>query len=118
MSEFRDVMSAGELPEGMMKRVTVDGREILIAHAEGRYYAADARCPHMGGDLSKGMLKGRIVVCPRHRSEFDLGDGHVVRWTDWSGLLQSVATLFRAPRPVKTHEVKVEGERIQVRVRE
>jgi 3-phenylpropionate/trans-cinnamate dioxygenase ferredoxin subunit len=99
-----------------MKKVNVDGREILVARIGGRYYAADSRCPHLGGDLSKGELKSTIVTCPRHHSEFDLGDGHVVRWTDWSGIIQSVSRLFKAPHPLKTHELKIEGERILVRL--
>ncbi len=47
-----------EFADGTMKRVPVSGREVLIARAGNKYYAADNRCPHMGGDLSQGKLEG------------------------------------------------------------
>jgi 3-phenylpropionate/trans-cinnamate dioxygenase ferredoxin subunit len=78
------------------------------------FYAVDNRCPHMGGDLSQGKLEKTIVTCPRHHSQFDLSDGHVVRWTDWTGIKLSLAKVARSPRPVKTHHVKVEGGKVWV----
>lgn len=85
MSEFIDVCSTLDVPDGSLRKRAIDGREILLAKAGERYYAADNRCPHMGGDLSQGTLEGTIVTCPSHHSQFDLRDGHVLRWTDWSG---------------------------------
>jgi 3-phenylpropionate/trans-cinnamate dioxygenase ferredoxin subunit len=111
---FVEVSIRDELKDGNMKMTAVDGREILIARVGDNYYAADNRCPHMGGNLSHGKLEGTVVTCPRHHSQFDLTDGHVIRWTDWSGLKLSVGKLLKSPRPLKTHEVKVEGEKILV----
>ncbi|MDO8473347.1 MAG: Rieske 2Fe-2S domain-containing protein [Dehalococcoidia bacterium] len=102
----------GELAEGAMKRVDVGGREILLARVNDKYYAADARCPHMGGDLAVGKLEGTVVTCPRHHSQFDLADGHVLRWTDWTGVKRAVAKLVKPPRAIKVYPVKVEGDRI------
>ena len=118
MSEFIDVLGTLDIQDGAMKKVTVGGREILLAKIGDRYYAADNRCPHMGGDLSMGTLKGMVVTCPRHHSQFNLGSGEVVRWTDWSGIKLSLGQLLKAPRPLRTHEVKVEGERILVKLTE
>ncbi len=113
MKRFVEAMKAGALQNGEMVKVTLGSREILLARVSEKYYAADARCPHMGGDLSRGTLDGTIVTCPRHRSQFDLTDGRVVRWTDWTGIL-SLAKLLKTPRPVTTHEVKQEEDAILV----
>jgi 3-phenylpropionate/trans-cinnamate dioxygenase ferredoxin subunit len=86
-----------------MTQVSVGGREILVARVGDRYYSADNRCPHMGGNLSQGTLEGTILTCPRHHSQFDLTDGHVVRWTDWTGILLATGKLLKSPRPIKTH---------------
>jgi 3-phenylpropionate/trans-cinnamate dioxygenase ferredoxin subunit len=118
MSEFIDVLSTRDVQDGTMKKSMISGREILLARAGDRYYAADNRCPHMGGDLSQGTLKGTMVTCPRHHSQFDLTDGRVLRWTDWSGFKLSATKLIKAPRPLKTHEVKIEGERVLIKLRE
>lgn len=118
MSEFIDVCSTLDVPDGSMRKREVGGREILLARVGDRYYAADNRCPHMGGDLSQGTLEGTTVTCPSHHSQFDLSDGRMRRWTDWSGIKLSAAKLLKAPRPLKKHEVKIEGERILVRLSE
>src|SRR4030042_4808995 len=95
----------GDLKDGEMKRILVQGKEILLARAAGKYFAAEHRCPHMGGHLSEGKLEGTVVTCPRHGSQFDLTDGHVVRWTNWSGFTLSLAKLIKPPRPLNTYKV-------------
>jgi len=87
VSEFVKVSQADELKEGTMKEVLIQGREILLVRVGDNYYAADNRCPHMGGKLSQGKLEGTVVTCPRHGSQFDLSDGRAVRWLKGSGLV-------------------------------
>lgn len=114
MSDYVDIAGAGELQDGQMKKVEVDGRELLVARVEGSYHVIDDRCPHMGGDLSKGSLQGSVVTCPRHGSQFDVRDGRLIRWTDWSGIKLTVGKLFKSPRSTKSYEVKREGDTISV----
>jgi 3-phenylpropionate/trans-cinnamate dioxygenase ferredoxin subunit len=114
VADFVEVSKVGDLEDGAMKKVSVDGKDLLLARVGDVYYAADDRCPHMGASLSQGSLEGNIVTCPKHGSQFDLVDGHAVRWTDWSGLKLSLATKIKSPHPVKTYEVKVEGDGILV----
>lgn len=118
MSSFTRVADITELPDGTMKKVTVGEKEILIARAGSRYYAADDRCPHMHGDLSQGTLSGTVVTCPVHHSQFDLTDGRVVRWTDFTGFKLSAAKLMKPPRPLTKHEIKVEGNSLFVALKE
>ena len=92
MSELVKVAQVDELKDGAMKEVLAQGREILLARVGDNYYAADNRCPHMGGKLSRGKLEGTIVTCPRHGSQFDLSDGRVVRWLKGSGLVSVPGT--------------------------
>jgi nitrite reductase/ring-hydroxylating ferredoxin subunit len=61
-----------------MIHVEVDGKEIMIANVEGRFYAMDDRCPHMNALLSKGTLNGSIVTCSRHFSSFDVITGKAI----------------------------------------
>ncbi|MDD1713816.1 MAG: Rieske 2Fe-2S domain-containing protein [Methanoregulaceae archaeon] len=118
MSSFTRVAEIAELPDGTMKKVTVGEKEILIARSGSRYFAADDRCPHMNGDLSLGTLSGTVVTCPVHHSQFDLTDGRVVRWTDFTGFKLSAAKLLKSPKPLTTHEIKVEGNGIFVALKE
>ena len=111
-----EIARTNELGDGGMKSVKVEGREILLARVGDKFYAVQNRCPHMGGNLSQGTLQGTVVTCPRHHSQFDLTDGHVVRWTDWTGMQLSLAKLFKSPRPLTTYPVKVEGDSVKIEV--
>ncbi len=114
MGRLVDVGAAGDFADGTMRAVTVEGRELLVARVGDAYYAADERCPHMGGRLSQGKLEGTIVTCPRHGSRFDLADGRMVRWTDWSGLTLTLAKTFKSPRPIRTYATQVQADRLTV----
>jgi 3-phenylpropionate/trans-cinnamate dioxygenase ferredoxin subunit len=114
MDEFIEATNAEGFADGTMRMVEVDEHELLIANVSGAFYAADNRCPHMGGHLAEGVLEGTIVTCPRHHSRFDLTDGHVVRWTDWEGMVLSMGKLIRHPRPLRTYEAKVENGKVMV----
>ncbi len=117
MSALIEVAKANELKDGSMKKAKIQGQEILLAKVGGKYYAVDNKCPHFGGDLSEGKLEGTAIICPRHRSKFDLRDGHVIQWTYWSGIKLNLAKIFRPPRPLKTYSVKEEGDKILVDIR-
>ena len=106
--------NVGELREGTMKKVMVRGQAILIARVKGQYYAVDARCPHLEGDLSKGTLQDTILTCPMHHSQFDLQDGHVVRWTDLTGITLTIASRQHPPLSLKHYPVHVDGDRILI----
>jgi 3-phenylpropionate/trans-cinnamate dioxygenase ferredoxin subunit len=114
VSEYVPIGRAGELQDGEMKKVEVDGRELLLARVGDSYYAIDDRCPHMGGDLSEGSLDGGIVTCPKHGSQFDVRNGALVRWTDWSGIKLSLGKLLRSPRGTTSYEVRRDGDALSV----
>jgi 3-phenylpropionate/trans-cinnamate dioxygenase ferredoxin subunit len=116
MNDYMEIGTIDDLKNGEMKMVSVDGKELLLARVDDIYYCVDNRCPHMGGNLSKGTLNGSIVSCPKHHSQFDIMDGHVVRWTDWSGAKLSLAKIIKSPRPLKTHEVTIDGDKLLARM--
>lgn len=114
MGKFVEVSKKDDLRNGTMKEVSVEGRNILLARVADRYYAIDSRCPHLGGNLSRGRLEGTVVTCPLHGSQFDVTDGRIVRWLKVSGPLQTVGKLFRGPKPVATYNVRVEDDSVLV----
>ncbi len=109
---FVEMTTVDELKDGNMKMVTFDNHEYMLARIGENYYCTDNRCPHMGGNLSMGKLEGTVVTCPRHHSQFDLTDGHNIRWTDWTGIKLSAAKLLKSPRPLKMYEVKIDEGKI------
>jgi 3-phenylpropionate/trans-cinnamate dioxygenase ferredoxin subunit len=106
--DFIEVMSIDGLDDGAMTQVEVDGHKMLVANVAGEFFVADTHCPHLHANLTKGTLEGTVVTCPLHHSQFDLTDGHNVRWTDWEGAAKSVADFTRHPRPLRVFETKID----------
>jgi len=111
---FIEIATTNEITDGSMKMATVNGHELMVARIGDNFYCTDNRCPHMGGNLSQGTLEGTVITCPRHHSQFDITSGHVIRWTDWTGIKKSFGKLLKSPRDLKTYDVKIEGEKILV----
>ena len=105
MEELVKVAEASEIPEGTMKAVRIGEKEILVANVEGKYYAMGGRCTHRGGDLSKGILSGKIVTCPVHGFKFDVTTGKVA-------YAPFEVRLMRLIKDEPAYEVKVEGKDI------
>jgi len=116
MGKFVEVGKKDDLANETMNEVKVEGHDILLARIADKYYATDNRCPHLGGDLSRGCLEGTVVTCPVHGSQFDITDGRIVRWLKGSGPLQTVSKLFKGPKPVATYNVKAEDNKVMVEI--
>jgi 3-phenylpropionate/trans-cinnamate dioxygenase ferredoxin subunit len=116
MATFVTVAKTGELKNGTMKQVNVQGHELLIAQVGDKYYAADNRCLHMGGNLSQGKLEGTVVTCPRHGSQFDLQNGYVFRWLKGSGVVSSMTKAIEGDKKLSTYKIKTEGDSIMVEI--
>ena len=114
VSEFVKIARITELREGTMKKVMVSGRGILLVMVKGRYYAVDALCPHLEGDLSEGTIQDTILTCPMHHSRFDIRDGHVIRWTDLTGIRFSIDSRSHPPRPLNRYPVRLEADQILI----
>jgi 3-phenylpropionate/trans-cinnamate dioxygenase ferredoxin subunit len=123
MAEFSEIGKTNDVANGTMKGVRAEGKDILIANVDGKYYAASGRCPHMKGYLPKGKLNGTIVTCPVHGSQFDLKTGKVVRWVEGKGLMSLMGKLMsilgiasKREKPLDVYEVKVEGNSITANI--
>lgn len=116
MGTFVSVAKTSELSNGTMKQVNIQGHELLIAQVGAKYYATDNRCLHLGGNLSQGKLDGTVVTCPRHGSQFDLQNGHVVRWLKGSGIVSSMTKALKGDKQLATYKVKTEGNSIMVEI--
>ena len=114
MSNLVQVGKITEIEDGAMKEVLIRGKTILLARIRDSYYAADNRCPHMGGKLSSGKLEGTVVTCPLHGSQFDLRNGQVIRWLKGSGFLSKVGKALKSPRQLTTYKVRVEDDEILI----
>jgi nitrite reductase/ring-hydroxylating ferredoxin subunit len=101
------VAMVNQVPPGTMKSFSAGGKPILIANVEGKFYAINNFCTHLGGDLSHGKLDGKIVTCPRHHSRFDVTTGK-----NLSGPKYWIFTLKTGNEP--SYPVTIEGNNIKI----
>jgi nitrite reductase/ring-hydroxylating ferredoxin subunit len=78
------------------RMVEIDGIEVGVFQLEGKFFAYESTCPHMGGPVCQGKVLPRVVeeiaadgrsqgmafsrtqtniVCPWHGYEFDIRTG-------------------------------------------
>src|SRR5688500_10155687 len=73
-----DMIRVGTLAEirGEGEKVVRGGdRPIAVFVEDGRAFAVDNRCPHLGFPLKEGSVKDGILACHWHHARFDLCSG-------------------------------------------
>jgi 3-phenylpropionate/trans-cinnamate dioxygenase ferredoxin subunit len=93
-------VDVSDLAPGRMRAVKLDGRNVVLCHAEGAIYALENRCPHAFVPLDAGRLEGCVLECPLHGGRLDVRDG------------RPVAQPIRKPAP--TYAVRVVAGGIEV----
>jgi nitrite reductase/ring-hydroxylating ferredoxin subunit len=88
-----DVSSSGRLA------VRLNGHTIALFAWNGRIYAVDNRCPHMGFPLDRGSVAEGILTCHWHHARFDLAGG---------------GTFDQFADDVRAYPVEVRGEDVYV----
>lgn len=101
-NKFYPVAKVGEIADPGKQVFEVEDQLVAIIHTQGQFFAIDDVCTHDGGPLAEGDLEGYQIICPRHGARFDVRDGR--------------ALTLPATRPTISHEVKVEGDTIYVRL--
>jgi 3-phenylpropionate/trans-cinnamate dioxygenase ferredoxin subunit len=90
------VARTSDIPPGGNKVFGIDGRDIVVFHVNGEFFALLNRCPHEGAPLEKAACVarltspepgvyhrdrvGELLRCPWHGWEFDMRNGQ--SWFD------------------------------------
>lgn len=102
-ADWTDAGAAEEIRDGALTRVEVEGQPVVLTRHAGSLVGLGAVCSHYGGPLDEGKIEDSCVVCPWHGSKFELSDGSVAR---------GPATV-----PQLSYDVRISGDRVQVRAR-
>jgi nitrite reductase (NADH) small subunit/3-phenylpropionate/trans-cinnamate dioxygenase ferredoxin subunit len=101
MEEFVTVAKVGDIAVGTGVAYPVNGRMVAVFNEDGKFFAIDDFCPHMGASLAGGHVEKGVVACPWHAWRFCIHDG---KWCDNPRL------------SVDAFPVRVMGDEIQVHV--
>jgi 3-phenylpropionate/trans-cinnamate dioxygenase ferredoxin subunit len=105
MWDFTPVAKTSEVPDPGKLLVEVGERLVVLIRAAGHWYALDDICTHDGGPLSDGPLdpEASTIACPRHGAKFDIRTG--------------AALTMPATKATASHDVKIEGDQVFVRLK-
>lgn len=133
MSQDQDYVEAAkvsEISQGHMKHIEINGKEIVIANLDGKFYAFADRCGHMNARLSRGNINQNVVTCPFHAAKFDVTSGKKIGEPvleippgmeplppKWQKYMETVGQEMSYIKTYdqETYEVKVEGNSIKIR---
>ena len=101
MVDFIEIACVSDLPVGRARACLVGDRLIALYHTPEGFFATDNTCPHRGGPLGEGDLLGSEIVCPWHFWSFNVATGE---------------NIADPSLHIRTHEVKVDGDRVLVRL--
>ncbi|MBV9324079.1 MAG: non-heme iron oxygenase ferredoxin subunit [Chloroflexi bacterium] len=102
MTTWQSVGQLSEIPPERVAVFHVGDHEVAVCNVNGQLYAIDDLCTHDGGSLDQGELEGDEIECPRHGARFNVTTGEAIQ--------------LPAFEPVETHEVRLEGDTVQVGV--
>lgn len=102
IEQWHNIMPAGQLSEGMHHVVLIKNHPIALFNLNGQFYAIEDSCPHQGLPLSDGKVEKDEITCPFHGAKFNIKTGAVTSPPAFENL--------------RTFEVRLEGEMIQVKV--
>jgi nitrite reductase/ring-hydroxylating ferredoxin subunit len=76
---FHDVAAVDDLDDGEGTIVFANYKKFALFRIDGEFHCIQNHCPHAGGFLGNGRLRGTEVLCPRHAWRFDVRDGSCAR---------------------------------------
>jgi nitrite reductase/ring-hydroxylating ferredoxin subunit len=103
MTEHATPIKTGDVPDGGITAVDVNGNRIAVTNVGGTYYAFDDECTHEQCSLAEyGEMAGTTLTCTCHGSEFDVATGRVLAPP--------------AQTPLRVYRTLVEGDALKIEV--
>ncbi|MFC9557716.1 Rieske (2Fe-2S) protein [Rhodococcus sp. NPDC056960] len=118
------VGAVADLPPGSSTVVYPDKVKsgIGVFNVDGEFYALKNTCPHMGGPLCKGTVRGTSTaeVTPNKAPEVKwVRDGEIIScpWHHWEFEIKSGRTIFASKQRVRPYPVSIEPAEVMERLK-
>jgi nitrite reductase/ring-hydroxylating ferredoxin subunit len=109
------VLKEADLPPGSRQVVKVEQQTLLLLNEGGRIFAVSNTCPHLKLPLKSGKVsESGGLVCPFHRSEFDLATGAVKCWTPFPPGIGKIMGMITSEKSLPVFPVRQENGEILV----
>jgi nitrite reductase/ring-hydroxylating ferredoxin subunit len=108
-------LAVDALTPGTKQVVKLAERSLLLLNESGNIYAVDSICPHLKLPLKKAKVTpDGSLVCPWHRSEFDLATGNVKSWCPFPPVVGNVLGKMSSEKTLGVFPTKIEDGQILV----
>ena len=108
-------LAVDDLAPGTRQVIKLAERSLLLLNESGAIHAVDSVCPHLKLSLKKGKVTANgSLVCPWHRSEFDLETGNVNKWCPFPPVVGNMLGKISAEKNLTVYSTKVEDGKILV----
>lgn len=99
------ICKTSDVPENTVKKFWANSKiPLVVVHHKGGYRAVPPMCPHMEEPLEEsGVIAGCVLTCTKHL---------------WSWDLETLEMQGETEKPLKTYDVKIEGDDVMAFVEE
>lgn len=110
-------INLSELQQKTRHKTTLNNQDILLLWHQNEVHAIQSQCPHFKLPLTKGELtKDCAIICPFHKSAFNLKTGNVASWSPWPPIVGKLLGKLSKEKQLKVYPSKVEEDMIWVDV--
>lgn len=115
--KWYDVIEFDKLQQEQRHTTTINNQKILVLWHQEKVYAITSQCPHFKLPLTKGQLTDtNSIICPFHKSEFDLKNGDIRCWSPWPAGVGKVLGKISKPKKLTIYPTRIEGNSVQVEI--
>ncbi len=103
------------LQQNTRHKMTINNHDILLLWHKDEVHAIQSQCPHFKLPLTKGELTDDCaIICPFHKSAFDLKTGDVACWSPWPPVVGKLLGKISKEKQLKVYPTRIEDDMIWV----
>ena len=108
-------ISLKQLQQNHREIAVIEGKKLLLIWHGGEVHAVQAQCPHLKFSLAKGKITDDCaIVCPAHKSAFDLKTGAVKCWSPWPPAIGTLLGKISKPKELQVYPTRIDQDQIFV----
>jgi nitrite reductase/ring-hydroxylating ferredoxin subunit len=116
------VATASQVKEGELFAVKVEDQKVMLTRVDGKVYALENKCPHLGMPLASSKVCDKAVTCRWHGATYDLKTGQNTKWVnsfvgvplpEWTHQALSIG---KQAQGLKTYTVTEQGDEISISI--
>lgn len=114
---FKPAVELSKLQQENRFVTLIDGKKILLIWHKDQVHAINSQCPHLKLPLARGKItENNTIICPFHRSEFNLSNGESICWSTWPPALGSLLGKISKEKNLTIYPTQIKNGHVYVNV--